>query len=60
MKTRSLPTISVRTSLGLVAAGLLLRLVPIPLDGDLLKGLAFWVVLAAYGVLLGAPFRKKR
>lgn len=49
---RSLPKVSVKTSLALAGGALLLRLLPIPLDGDLLKGLAFWVLLGGYAVLL--------
>lgn len=56
----SIPKISVRSSLALLVVALLFRLLPIPLDGDLLKASAFWVLLVAYGVLFWATLIKRR
>jgi hypothetical protein len=50
--------ISLSTSLGIAGLALILRLVPIPFDGNVLKGLGFWVLLAAYSVLVVAFIKK--
>ena len=42
--------ISVKSSLGLAAVAVGIQLVPIPIVG----GLAFWILLAAYGFLFWA------
>ena len=59
MKLNAPTKISVRTSLIFAGVALLMRLVPVPLDGDILKAVAFWVMTAAYSFLLWATVLKK-
>ncbi|NCF91673.1 MAG: hypothetical protein GWQ05_12060 [Verrucomicrobiaceae bacterium] len=59
MKPNAPVKISVKTSLIFAGVALLMRLLPIPLDGDVFKDLAFWVMLAAYSFLLWATVLKK-
>ncbi|MFT4641549.1 MAG: hypothetical protein ACI8T1_004889 [Verrucomicrobiales bacterium] len=59
MKLNAPTKISVKTSLIFAGVALALRLLPIPFDGDILKSIAFWVMLAAYSFLLWATVLKK-